>query len=338
MSSTATAPGHQAGEPPEGQRRPWLTVSLDWLRSQRALPAFVGAFVVWVATGVLAGHGAFATLTSGITIGTFLLFVGIGQMFVITTGNGGIDLSVPYVMTLSAYMTSSIMAGQNSNLIIGLLVAVLVGLVVGIVNVILIELISMPPIIATLAVGFVIQSATLKLAGNAAGSPSPALVSFVTGRIGPIPVMVILGIVVTVIFTLVLNRTTYGRSLRAMGQSLAAARLAGLKYRRLRMSAFIISSVASAVSGFLLAGYAGGPSLTMGNAYQLSSIAVVVLGGTLIIGGLSNVPGIWAAALLLTLLITLVNVAHLGAGMQDIVQGVLIVLVLAVGGTKRLVT
>jgi len=85
----------------------------------------------------------------------------------------------------------------------------------------------------------------------------------------------------------------------------------------------------------LLAGYAGGPSLTMGGNYQLGSIAVVVLGGSLIAGGLSNVPGIWAAALLLTLLITLVNVAHLGAGAQDVVQGVLIVLVLTVGGTKR---
>jgi ribose transport system permease protein len=55
----------------------------------------------------------------------------------------------------------------------------------------------------------------------------------------------------------------------------------------------------------------------------------------LIVGGLSNVPGIWAATLLLTLLITLVNVAHLGAGMQDISQGVLIVLVLTVGGTRK---
>jgi ribose/xylose/arabinose/galactoside ABC-type transport system permease subunit len=61
----------------------------------------------------------------------------------------------------------------------------------------------------------------------------------------------------------------------------------------------------------------------------------VVLGGCRIVDRLSNVPGIWAAALLLTLLITLVNVAHLGAGAQDVVQGVLIVLVLTVGGTKR---
>lgn len=319
----------------EEPRRGPTTATLAWVRRQRAFPAFIGAFLVWVATATLAGHGGFATLTSGISIGTFLLFVGIGQMFVITTGNGGIDLSVPYVMTLSAYLTSSIMAGKNSNLLLALVAAIVIGLVIGIINTILIELVAMPPIIATLAVGFVIQSATLVISGAHPGMPSPALVSFVIGRVGPIPVLVILGIVVTIISTLVLTRTSYGRSVLAVGQSLPAARLAGVKYLRVRAIAFLISSVAAALSGILLAGYAGGPSLTMGTAYQLSSIAVVVLGGSLIVGGLSNVPGIWAATLLLTLLITLVNVAHLGAGMQDISQGVLIVLVLTVGGTRK---
>ncbi|HZD67216.1 MAG TPA: hypothetical protein VE152_14055, partial [Acidimicrobiales bacterium] len=61
----------------------------------------------------------------------------------------------------------------------------------------------------------------------------------------------------------------------------------------------------------------------------------VVLGGSLIAGGRSNVPGVWAAALLLTLLITLVNVAHLGAGMQDVVEGAIIVAVLSIGGSGR---
>lgn len=287
-------------------------------------------------TSGLAGKGMFGTLTSGIAIGTFLFFVGIGQMFVITSGNGGIDLSVPYVMTLSAYVSASVMAGLNSKFIYGFLVAVVVGLLVGVLNVFLIEAVSMPPIIATLSVGFMLQSATLVLSSKSSGTPSPpAFESLTTGRVGPIPSIAIFGILVGIIFTLILTRTSYGRSVRAVGQSLPAARLSGLKYRRVTTIAYVICSLAASLTGFLLAAYAGGPSLTMGGTYQLGSIAVVVLGGSLIAGGLSNVPGIWAAALLLTLLITLVNVAHLGAGMQDVVQGVLIVLVLTVGGTKR---
>jgi hypothetical protein len=142
MSTRSSVDDSLQVELKEEPRRGPATATLAWVRRQRALPAFIGAFLVWVATAALAGHGGFATLTSGISIGTFLLFVGIGQMFVITTGNGGIDLSVPYVMTLSAYLTSSIMAGKNSNLLLALLAAIVIGLVIGIINVILIELVG----------------------------------------------------------------------------------------------------------------------------------------------------------------------------------------------------
>ena len=309
---------------------------LNIFRTQRALPAFVGSVIIWLLTAAIAGRGLTGTLTSSIAIGTFLFFVGIGQMFVITSGNGGIDLSVPYVMTVSAYITASVMHGQNVKLISGLLAALAVGIVVGLLNVFLIEIIAMPPIIATLSVGFILQSATLVLSTKSSGIPSPRIfINLATGNVGPIPNMAIFGIIVGIIFTLILTRSSYGRAIQGIGQSRSAARLAGLKSQRLTIYAYLISSLFAAFTGFLLAGYAGGPSLTMGGNYQLGSIAVVVLGGSLIAGGLSNVPGIWAAALLLTLLITLVNVAHLGAGAQDVVQGVLIVLVLTVGGTKR---
>jgi ribose transport system permease protein len=308
---------------------------IAWLARQRALPAFVGAFAVWMATSAVAGRGTFATLSSGAEVATFLMLVGIGQMFVITVGNGGIDLSVPYVMTLSAYLTSSVMGGHNAGLIGGIAVAVGVGLVTSLVNVSLIELLAMPPIVATLAVGFVVDTVVLVRSTSTQGTPSPALVSFVTDTVGRVPVIVIFGIVVALCFAWILRRTSYGRSVQAVGQSRAAARLAGIRCRRTTVVAYVICGVAASLTGLLLAGYAGGPSLDMATSYQLESIAVVVLGGSLIAGGRSNVPGVWAGALLLTLLITLVNVANLGAGLEDIVEGALIVAVLVVGGTRR---
>lgn len=333
MSGTIHAPTRPGSPGPRSG--PDVRTGLRRLLRQRALPAYVGALVVWIATSLLAGKGTFSTLSAGIVIGTFLLVVGIGQLFVITSGNGGIDLSVPYVMTLSAYLSCAIMDGKDGTVFLGLLAALLLGLATAGANIILIQILSMPPIVATLAIGFVLQSVVLVYSGKALGNPSPGLVSFVTGRVGPIPILVIFGIVITIIFTLVLTKTTYGRHVLAIGQSVTAARLAGVRPNRVRNLAYVICAVAAAISGYLLGGYSGGPSLTMGTTYQLGSIAVVVLGGTLIVGGLSNVPGVWAAALLLTLLITLVNVAGLGQGTQDIVQGVLIILVLVVGGTRR---
>lgn len=305
------------------------------VRHHRALPAFVGAFAVWIATALIAGHGIGGTLTTGMAIGTFLLIVGIGQMFVITSGNGGIDLSVPWVMTLSAYLSAMVMVGRDSNLLLGLAVAILVGLAAGTLNLALIEVFAMPPIVATLALGLVLESWCLVLSNGTNVSPSPLLVSFTTGWLGPIPLLAIFGVVLMVIFTIFLNRSSYGRSLKAVGQSQMAARLSGVRRLRVTAIAYLTCAVSAAIAGFLLVGYAGGPSLTLGLTYQLASIAVVVLGGSLIAGGMSNVPGIWAAALLLTLLVTMVNVTHLGPGMQDILQGALIVIVLAIGGHRR---
>jgi ribose transport system permease protein len=306
---------------------------VGWLGRQPALPAFAGAFVVWLAASAVAGRGTFATLRSGAEVATFLVLVGIGQMFVITVG--GIDLSVPYVMTLSAYLTSSVMAGHNGGLVPAVFIALAVGLGTSLVNAALIELLSMPPIVATLAVGFMVDTEVLVRSTSSQGTPSPALVSFVTDTVGSIPVIVIFGVAVAAVFTWVLHRTAFGRSVQAVGQSRTAARLAGIATRRTTVAAYVLCGLAASLTGLLLAGYAGGPSIDMATSYQLESIAVVVLGGSLIAGGRSNVPGVWAGALLLTLLIILVDVANLGAGLEDIVEGALIVAVLVASGGRR---
>jgi ribose transport system permease protein len=296
---------------------------------QPAAPAFVGAFAVWIATWLIAGHGFVGTLTGGIAVGTFLVIVGVGQMFVITSGNGGIDLSVPYVMTLSAYLASQAMGGQDSRLIAGLAVAAAVGIGAGLLSALLIELVGIPPLVGTLAVGFLLQSAILVNSGKDSGVPSPALDHFVSAKWGPIPVFGLVGIALVALFTVVLRKTSYGRKVEAVGQSPTASRLAGVDVHRVRATAYVISGLCAALAGMLLAAYAGGPSIGMGTPYLLSSIAAVVLGGSLIVGGRSTVPGVWAAAVLLTLLITLVNVAKISGGMQYIVEGALIILALS---------
>ena len=88
-----------------------------------------------------------------------------------------------------------------------------------------------------------------------------------------------------------LNRTVYGRSVTAFGQNTRAARLAGVPIERIRYLTYSLSAVLAAVCGVFLAGFSGGSSLNMGEEYLLASIAVVVIGGSSIAGGNSNVPG-----------------------------------------------
>ncbi|MGO1768615.1 MAG: ABC transporter permease [Microbacterium sp.] len=242
-------------------------------------------------------------------------------------------------MTLSAYLSCTVMAGDDANIAWGLVVGVLSGLAAGLISALLIELIGMPPLVGTLAVGFGLQTFALIYSGTVVGVASPALADFTTARIGPIPLLGVLGIAIVIVTAVLLKRTPYGRRVEAVGQRPVAAALAGTRPRLIRGSAFVLSGGTAGLAGVLLAAYSGGPSLGLGTPYQLSSIAVVVLGGSLIAGGRGVVPGLWAAAVLLTLLTTLSNITRLSAGFQLIIQGALIVLVLALasssGSTRR---
>lgn len=294
-----------------------------------ALPAFVGLLVIWLAIGIIAGRGMWATLSAATIIATFLVIVGIGQLFVITVGNGGIDLSVSYVMTLSAFLSCQIMAGQNGNIVAGLVIGILAGLAAGAISAALIEFVGMPPLVGTLAVGFALQTITLLYSGSVVGVASPALADFTTARLGPFPVFGLVGVAVVVLFAVVLKRTSYGRRVEAVGQKPVAAGFAGTRPSLIRASAYVVSGGMAGLAGVFLAAYSGGPSLGLGTPYQLASIAVVVLGGSLIAGGRGILSGLWAGAVLLTLLTTLGNITRLSGGWQFMIQGALIVLVLA---------
>ncbi len=299
-----------------------------------SFPAFIGMIAAWLAIVALSsGRGWWDTFSAAAIVGTILLIAGLGQMFVITGGNGGIDLSVSYVMTLSAFFACDVMGGQDANLVPGIVAGIAAGVAAGLVNALLIELVGMPPLVGTLAVGFTLQTITLIYSGSVVGVSSPALRAFTTAYWGPIPVIGIFGVVIAVLAYVVLKRTSYGRRIEAVGQNAIAAGLAGTRPSLIRASTFVLSGGLAGLAGVLAAAYAGGAARNLGDNYQLASIAVVVIGGTLIAGGRGLVSGVWAGAVLLTLLSTLGNVTRLAAGWQFVIQGILIVLVLALART-----
>ena len=121
--------------------------------------AVLGSLLTWIMIGVVTSRLTWATLTVNATAAAFLAFVALGQMLVITGGGGGIDLSVPFVITLSAYWSCGVMNGSNGKLLAGVATALAIGLVVGAVNAVAVLVLGMPPIVGTLAVGFLADSA-----------------------------------------------------------------------------------------------------------------------------------------------------------------------------------
>jgi ribose transport system permease protein len=290
--------------------------------------------VTWVATSAVAGRGFVGTIVSTFGLVPFLVLVGIGQMLVITLGNGHIDLSLPNTLTLAAYLSTGVMAGGQGSMLLGFLIPVLVGLLVAGINAFVILALRVPPIVATLSVGLIIQSAILIYSGRVAASPDPALVDFTRTRLVGLSLLGLICIVVAVLAGFLLFRTVLGRSIQAIGQKLQAARFTGIPVPLVVTASYVLSALCAVFAGILLGAYST-PNLDLGSAYLLNSIAVVVLGGSLVAGGRSNVTGIWGSSLFLLLLLTLLDVMGAGVAVQNIVKGVLIILVLLLVGSRR---
>lgn len=299
--------------------------------------AWIAAAAVWLATAAFTqGQGTGQVLSVAFTFATFFVIVAIGQMFVITLGPGNVDLSIPATMTLSGTVAMKIMAEQNLLLVPGLFVSLLIGLVVGAFNVALIRLLRIPPIIATLSSSFVIQSAAIWYNRGLRIKPPPLLADFTTANIAGVPLLAVCVILLAGAMHVVLTRTVYGRTVIAIGQNARAARLAGLSVDRVRFGTYAMCSVFASLCGYLLAGFSGGAALNMGAEYLLSSVAVVVIGGTSVAGGFANIPGLWGAALFLFLLVTMLNTFGLGAGVRLVLTGLIIITVIVVAsGTRR---
>lgn len=307
-----------------------------WLLGNRWAWSFIGALVVWgVTVASVSGRGAGQTLSVALAFATFYAIVGIGEMLVISTGGGNIDLSIPSVMMLAGYLSMGAMHSQDSLLVLGILVAVGVGLAAGIANVILIRVTKIPPMVATLASGFIMQSMTIAYSATSTARPAPMLLQFSVSRVLGIPAVAILAVLFAVVVGLLLSRSVFGRSILAIGQNERAAYLAKVSIPGTIASVYIISAVLSAIAGLLLSGYSGGASLDMSQDFLLMAIAVVVLGGTSIAGGRASVAGVWGASVFLYLIVTMLNVFGVGAGVRYVVTGVIIITVLTLSEGKE---
>jgi ribose transport system permease protein len=300
------------------------------LRRYPWILSFVGSACAFIAIEVVSHHFSLQNLTINLGLAGFLTIAALGQMFAITGGGGGIDLSVPQVLTLSAMASAAITHGHAGLTFSGTIAALAVGVVAGIANGGLVVIVRLPPIVATLASGFVMESLIQIFYPQAeAGGPSQQLATFVHGHFLGLPAMLWVAVVATIVIGGILQRSIFGRRLEAVGQNQRAAGLVGIHVLRIRFLSYVVSGFMAAVTGLLLAAYAGGAFLDMGTSYQLGSIAAVVLGGSLIAGGRSTATGVFGGAVLLTFLVTLMGVSGLSAGLQDILEGVIIVLVIS---------
>lgn len=305
------------------QRSPWVL-------------SFVAALVIFLATTVFtAGVGAGQIAGTAATFAAFYVIAGLGQMFVITMGPGNVDLSIPSTIALAGAVAMKVMAGSNALILPGIAAALATGVAVGCFNYALIRLLSIPPIIATLSGSFIVQSTAIAYGRGLNIKPPPIFADFATGNVAGVPLIAIATVIVCGLMAVVLHRTVFGRSVTAIGQNMRAARLAGVRVDVVRFATYVLSATLAGFCGAMLAGFSGGASLNMGEEYLLASIAVVVIGGTSVAGGFSNVAGLWGAALFLYLLVTMLNTFGVGSGPRLVLTGLIIIAAITLAGSRK---
>jgi ribose transport system permease protein len=193
--------------------------------------------------------------------------------------------------------------------------------------------------IITLATNAVVQGLMVVYTGGFApqDAASPAMRFLATGYLIPaIPNGVLVWLVTGILTVFLLTRTTFGRSLYAIGNRERAAYMSGIDTRRITLLAFVISGALSALGGVLLAGYASKASQSMGDAYLLPSIAAVVLGGTHVLGGKGSYLGTVAGVILITLLQSILSVMQIEEAGRQLIYGAVIVCMLLLYGRQKL--
>ncbi len=209
------------------------------------------------------------------------------------------------------------------------------GAAVGALNGLVVVSLRIPPIIGTLAVGYIVLTMVqlISAQGSATTFSGRQLTDLVRSAPVGIPTPAFVVLALGGLAALLLGRTVFGRSLLAVGQSRQAAYLAGIRVGRTVLCAYVISGTLAGLAGVLLAASVGSADLELGNPYLLASVGAVVLGGNRIAGGTATVVGTVAGALLLTLLVAVVTVAGMPLEFQNIARGVAITLVLVLANT-----
>ncbi len=306
-----------------------------WLSRNVWVWAVIASIVLWLLGCAISGQFSFKLLLVNATLAIFMALAGIAQMTVITSGDGSFDLSLPYTVTFTAFISAGIFGPSLANPLIGIVLALLVGIIAGVLNGLLVAVLKMPAMIASLSIGYIVYSATLLVENLPKTGVSEALSAFLVAQVDGAAPLLGVGIVIGVIVAIVLTLTPYGRRLHAMGQSRPAAALSGIKVNRMVVLTFAISGLLGGVVGVLLAAYNGGAFPGMGDVYLLGSVAAVVVGGVPVSGGKSSVPAAMIGALVMTLLTTDLALSKLDPGLQDVLEGVVLIAIVTASQAGR---
>jgi ribose/xylose/arabinose/galactoside ABC-type transport system permease subunit len=264
----------------------------------------------------------------------------LSMTFVILTA--GIDLSVGSLLAFSGLVAAAVAkGGLASRFTVGAggvgygwglaaLAAIVVGLLCGYVQGVAVTRLKVPPFVVTLGGMSAFRGAALLFSGGGPISGfEPSFTWWGQGKIGPVPVPVIIFLAFAVLAHITLRYTRYGRQVYAVGGNPEAARLSGLNVNRIIASVYVISGFFCGLASFVLAARLNSAEAVAGTGYELTVIASVVIGGTSLFGGSGTILGTVVGTILIGVLLNGLILMDVSSYIQQIIIGIIIVLAVA---------
>ncbi|HVY99059.1 MAG TPA: ABC transporter permease [Dongiaceae bacterium] len=274
-------------------------------------------------------------LLQQLQIASFLGVVATGAFVVILLGH--IDLSVPWTMTASA-MVATTVAGLGAKLpgaeALSIPLGILAGMTVGAFNGLGVAVLRVPSMIWTLGVNIVLLGGCVLVTGGFApkGESTELMRALAVGRDLGVPNATLVWLALAAAVACILSGTAIGRAIYAIGNGERAAFLAGVQTGLTLFAAFVFAGGCNAVAGLLLAGYANQAYQAMGDPYLLPAIAAVVVGGTSIQGGKGAVLNVILAVVFVTLLTSVLSVLQMNDAQRQVIYGAVILGTLLIYG------
>lgn len=272
-------------------------------------------------------------IMSTLVLCCFLGIICIGQTLVILTG--GADLSVAYSVTFAACVFAQT-TKQTGNGVVGFAAAMLAGLLMGLFKGFGVAYLRITPMVMTLATNAILMSSTFLYTQGVLKGESTALVTALAkDSVLGVRYCVLLWAVLGAGTIFLLRKTAFGRKIFAVGCSPRVAELSGINTKRVLIGVYIIASMMMAVAGVLLIGHLGYPNYTMGDSYQLISIAAVVIGGTSILGGHGGYLGTMGGVVIIYLIQSILIILNIAEAGREIVNGAIILIILLAYGRGK---
>jgi ribose/xylose/arabinose/galactoside ABC-type transport system permease subunit len=293
-------------------------------RRLRSLGTLGGLFLLCVLFGVLSPHFFTTSNVLNVMEQTSLnAVIAVGMTYVILSG--GIDLSVGSLVALAGVVMASVLK-TGAPVSVSILAGLGVGVACGLVNGSLVTLGRLPPFIATLGMMSVARGlALLYTDGRPISGFEAGFRSIATGRIGFVPIPVVVALAVYVVAHLVLARSRFGRYVYAIGGNEEAARLSGVPVRFHKTMVYALSGLTSGLASVLLTARLNSAQPIAGIMYELDAIAATVIGGTSLLGGTGSIGGTLIGALVIGVLRNGLNLLGISSFLQQVIIGVVIV-------------